>query len=308
MNAIDRLIEKIKETNNPTVMGLDPRYDIIPEVVINKYENTLEGISKAILEYNKELIDNVYNIIPAIKPQLAFYEMFGIEGMKAFKETCKYAHEKRMIVIADAKRGDIGSTAKGYSNAYLGHTIIGEEKISAFNYVDFITVNPYLGVDSIKPFVEDCIKYEKGIFVLVKTSNPSSGELQDLKLENGQTVYEHVASLVEEWGKDLRGKYGYSSVSAVVGATYPEQLKELRNKAVHTFFLIPGYGAQGGKAKDIALGFDEQGIGGIVNASRSLMCAYKSELWKDKFKEEEYAKATRAEAIRMRDELNNAIK
>ena len=307
MNAIDKLIEKIKETNNPTVMGLDPRYDMIPEVVRKKYSNDLEGISKAILEYNKELIDNTYDIIPAIKPQLAFYEMFGIEGMKAFKETCKYAKEKGMIVIADAKRGDIGSTAKGYSNAYLGQTPIAEEKISVFDNIDFITVNPYLGVDSIKPFVEDCAEYEKGIFVLVKTSNPSSGELQDLKLKNRETVYEHVANLVEEWGEELRGKYGYSSVSAVVGATYPQQLKEIREKAPHTYFLIPGYGAQGGKADDIALGFDENGLGGIVNASRSLMCAYKSDKWKEKFNEKEYGKATRTEALEMREILNNAI-
>lgn len=308
MNAIDNLIEKIKETNNPTVMGLDPRYDMIPEVVRNKYSSDLEGISKAILEYNKELIDNTYDIIPAIKPQLAFYEMFGIEGMKAFKETCKYAKEKGMIVIADAKRGDIGSTAKGYSNAYLGQTPIGEEKIEVFENIDFLTVNPYLGVDSITPFVEDCIKYDKGIFVLVKTSNPSSGELQDLKLENGKTVYEHVASLVEKWGKELRGKYGYSSVAAVVGATYPEQLKEIREKAPHTYFLIPGYGAQGGKAEDIALGFDNNSLGGIVNASRSLMCAYKSDKWKEKYSEAEYGKATRAEALDMKEVLNSVIK
>ncbi len=308
MNAIDNLINKIKETNNPTVMGLDPRYDMIPEIVRKKYTNDLEGISKAILEYNKELIDNTYDIIPAIKPQLAFYEMFGIEGMKAFKETCKYAKEKGMVVIADAKRGDIGSTAKGYSNAYLGQTTLGEDKISVFDNIDFLTVNPYMGSDSIKPFVEECIEFDKGIFVLVKTSNPSSGELQDLKLENGETVYEHVANLVEEWGKELRGEYGYSSVAAVVGATYPEQLKEIRNKAPHTYFLIPGYGAQGGKADDIALGFDKKGLGGIVNASRSLMCAYKSDKWKNKFTEAEYGQATRAEALRMREELNNAIK
>lgn len=308
LNAIDILIEKIKETNNPTVMGLDPRYDMIPEVVRKKYTNDLEGISKAIVEYNKELIDNTYDIIPAIKPQLAFYEMFGIEGMKAFKETCKYGKEKGMLVIADAKRGDIGSTAKGYSNAYLGQTPIGKEKISVFDNIDFLTVNPYLGVDSIKPFVEDCSDYGKGIFVLVKTSNPSSGELQDLKLENGEMVYEHVAKLVEEWGKELRGKYGYSSVAAVVGATYPLQLKEIREKAPHTYFLIPGYGAQGGKAEDIALGFDFNGLGGIVNASRSLMCAYKSDRWKDQHTEEEYAIATRVEALRMKDELNQAIR
>lgn len=307
MNAIDNLIEKIKETNSPIVMGLDPRYEMIPEIVRKKYTNDLEGISKAILEYNKELIDNTYDIIPAIKPQLAFYEMFGIEGMKAFKETCKYAKEKGMIVIADAKRGDIGSTAKGYSNAYLGKTTIGKEEIEVFKNIDFLTVNPYMGVDSIKPFIEDCIKYDKGIFVLVKTSNPSSGELQDLKLENGQTVYEHVAELVEEWGKEIRGKYNYSSVAAVVGATYPKQLEEIRKKAPHTYFLIPGYGAQGGKAEDIALGFEANGLGGIVNASRSLMCAYKAEEWKEKYSEEEYGKATRAEAIKMKDELNRAI-
>lgn len=307
-NAIDNLIEKIKEINNPTVMGLDPRYDMIPEVVRNKYSNNLEGISKAILEYNKELINNTYDVIPAIKPQLAFYEMFGIEGMKAFKETCKYAKEKGMIVIADAKRGDIGSTAKGYSNAYLGQTPMGEKNIEVFENIDFLTVNPYLGVDSITPFVEDCAKYGKGIFVLVKTSNPSSGELQDLKLENGKTVYEHVASLVEKWGENLIGKYGYSSVAAVVGATYPEQLKKIREKAPHTYFLIPGYGAQGGKAEDIALGFDDNGLGGIVNASRSLMCAYKSEKWKDKYSEAEYGKATRAEALEMKEILNNVIK
>ena len=307
MNAIDNLIEKIKETNSPIVMGLDPRYEMIPEIVRKKYSNDLEGISKAILEYNKELIDNTYDIIPAIKPQLAFYEMFGIEGMKAFKETCEYAKEKGMIVIADAKRGDIGSTAKGYSNAYLGKTTIGKEEIEVFKNIDFLTVNPYMGVDSIKPFIEDCIKYDKGIFVLVKTSNPSSGELQDLKLENGQTVYEHVAELVEEWGKEIRGKYNYSSVAAVIGATYPKQLEEIRKKAPHTYFLIPGYGAQGGKAEDIALGFDANGLGGIVNASRSLMCAYKAEEWKEKYSEEEYGKATRAEAIKMKDELNRAI-
>ena len=307
MNAIDRLINKIKETNNPTVMGLDPRFDMIPKCVTDKYEKTLEGVSKAILEYNKALIDETYDIIPAVKPQIAFYEMFGIPGMEAFKETCKYAKEKGMIVIADIKRGDIGSTAQGYSNAFLGKTKIGDKEESIFD-VDFVTVNPYMGTDCVKPFIEDCKKYDKGIFILVKTSNPSSGELQDLKLENGQEVYMQVANLVEKWGEDLIGEYGYSSIAAVVGATYPEQLEQIRKEAPHTYFLIPGYGAQGGKANDIALGFDKNGLGGLVNASRSLMCAYKSELWKDEFKEEEYAKATRAEALRMKEELQTAIK
>ena len=302
VNAIDRLINKIKETNNPTVIGLDPRYELLPKCVLEKYPNTLEGVSEAIIEYNKALIDETCDVIPAVKPQIAFYEMFGIPGMKAFEETCKYAKQKGMIVIADIKRGDIGSTAQGYSNAYLGKTKIGEKEESIFD-VDFVTVNPYMGTDCVKPFIEDCKKYGKGIFILVKTSNPSSGELQDVKLENGEEVYVKVAKLVEEWGKDLRGENGYSSIAAVVGATYPKQLKEIREIAPHTYFLIPGYGAQGGKAEDIALGFDKNGLGGIVNASRSLMCAYKSELWKDKFAEKDYAKATRAEALRMKEEL-----
>lgn len=302
MNAIDRLINKIKETNNPTVIGLDPRYELLPKCLLEKYPNTLEGVSQAIVEYNKALIDETYDVIPAVKPQIAFYEMFGIPGMKAFEETCKYAKQKGMIVIADIKRGDIGSTAQGYSNAYLGKTKIGEKEESIFD-VDFVTVNPYMGTDCVKPFIEDCKKYGKGIFILVKTSNPSSGELQDVKLENGEEVYVKVAKLVEEWGKDLRGENGYSSIAAVVGATYPKQLKQIREIAPHTYFLIPGYGAQGGKAEDIALGFDKNGLGGIVNASRSLMCAYKSELWKDKFAEKDYAKATRAEALRMKEEL-----
>lgn len=302
-NAIDRLINKIKETDNPTVIGIDPKYDMLPECIKNKYGKTLEDISKAILEFNKELIDNTCDIIPAVKVNIAFYEMYGIEGMKVFEETCKHAKEKGMVVIADIKRGDIGSTAQSYSNAFLGKTKIGEKEESIFD-VDFVTVNPYMGTDCVKPFIDDCKKYDKGIFVLVKTSNPSSGELQDKKIEGGEKIYIEVAKLVEQWGEDLIGENGYSSVSAVVGATYPNQLEEIREIAPHTYFLIPGYGAQGGKAEDIALGFDKNGLGGIVNASRSLMYAYKSEKWKDKFEEKDYGKATRAEAIRMKEELN----
>nr|MBP3680754.1 orotidine-5'-phosphate decarboxylase [Clostridia bacterium] len=305
-NAIDILIDKIRKTNNPTVMGLDPRYDIIPDCVKNKYDKTLQGVSEAILEYNKALIDATYDIIPAIKPQIAFYEMFGVEGINVFNETCKYARKKQMVVIADIKRGDIGTTAQGYSNAFLGKTQVGNTEIDVFN-VDFVTINPYMGTDCVKPFIEDCKKYNKGIFILVKTSNKSSGEIQDLILQNGKTIYETVAELVNEWGKDLIGESGYSSISSVVGATYPQQLKELRKIMPASYFLIPGYGAQGGKAGDIALGFDNKGLGGIVNASRSLMCAYKSDLWKEKFTEVEYAKATRAEAIRMKNELNEAL-
>lgn len=259
-NAIDRLIDKITELNNPTVIGLDPRYDIIPECIRNKYSQDLDGVGKAIIEWNKRIIDSVYDIIPAVKPQSAFYEMFGIPGMKAFEETCKYAKEKGMLVIADMKRGDIGTTAKAYSDATIGKTKIGSKEQSIYD-IDFVTVNPYLGTDGILPFIEDCKQYGKGIFILVKTSNKSSGELQDLVIQDGEKIYEKVAKLVNEWGKDLIGKYGYSSISAVVGATYPNELKTLRKLMPNSYFLIPGYGAQGGKAEDIALGFDERGLG-----------------------------------------------
>ncbi len=305
-NAIDELINKITQMNNPTVIGLDPRYDILPEYIRKKYSQTVNGACEGFLEFNKSLIDATYDIIPAVKPQIAFYEMFGIEGMKVFDETCKYAKSKGMIVIADMKRGDIGTTAQAYSNAAIGRTPIGEINHSIFD-VEFVTVNPYLGTDGVKPFIDDCEKYGKGIFVLVKTSNKSSGEVQDIKTEDGEELYKKVAKLVNEWGKNLVGEHGYSSISAVVGATYPKQLQELRKMMPHSYFLIPGYGAQGGKAEDIALGFDKNGLGGIINASRSLMCAYKSEKWQDKYTEEQYAEATRAEAIRMRDELNEAI-
>lgn len=307
VNAMDRLIDKIKQTNNPTVIGLDPGYEKLPNCIKERYTEDIEGACKGIVEFNKNLIDAVYDIIPAVKINIAFYEMYGLKGMEIFEDTCKYAKQKGMIVITDIKRGDIGTTAQCYSNAFLGKTKIGNFEESIYD-VDFVTVNAYMGIDSVKPFIEDCKKYNKGIFILVKTSNPSSGDLQDLKLETGEEVYSKVADLVEEWGEDLRGKYGYSSVSAVVGATYPKQLKDLRENAPHTYFLIPGYGAQGGKAEDIVLGFDAKGLGGIVNASRSLMCAYKSDKWNTQFKEEQYALATRAEAIRMRDELNKAIK
>lgn len=306
-NAMDILIEKIKEYDNPTVIGVDTRYDMVPECVRKKYSTDIEGMCKAMLEYSKALIDATYDIVPAVKLQSAYFEMYGLEGIKLYKEMIDYCKEKGMVVMADVKRGDIGSTSAGYSRAYLGKNIINDKEETIFD-VDFATVNPYMGSDCVMPFVEDCKKYDKGIFVLVKTSNKSSGEIQDVKAEDGEEIYKKVAKLVNKWGEELIGENGYSSVSSVVGATYPKQLQELREIMPHSYFLIPGYGAQGGKAEDIALGFDKNGLGGIVNATRSLMCAYKSDLWKDKFTEEEYAKATRAEAIRMRDELNNAIK
>ena len=247
-NAMDELVNKIKELDNPTVIGLDPRYDMIPEYITSKYEKTIEGACNAIIEFNKALIDATYDIIPAIKPQIAFYEMFGIPGMKAFKETIKYAKEKGMIIIIDAKRGDIGSTAEGYSNAYIGRTPLGDKKESIYD-AEFVTVNPYLGSDGIKPFIKDCIEYGKGIFIILKTSNPSSGEFQDLKIENGEEIYKHMAKLINDWGKNLIGENGYSSVSVVVGATHPRELKELRALMPNAFFLIPGYGAQGRKSR-----------------------------------------------------------
>lgn len=304
--AIDILIDKIKETNNPTVIGVDTRYDMVPNCVKNKYGTDLKGMCEAMLEYSKALIDATYDIIPAVKLQSAYFESYGPKGMEILKTMIDYSRQKGMVVMVDAKRGDIGSTSSGYSRAFLGKNIIDGKDEGIFDS-DFLTVNPYMGSDCVMPFVEDCKKYDKGIFVLVKTSNKSSGEIQDLKTEDGEEIYKKVAKLVNLWGEECIGEYGYSSVSAVVGATYPKQLKELREIMPNSYFLIPGYGAQGGKAEDIALGFDKNGLGGIVNATRSLMCAYKSDLWKDKFSEEDYAKATRAEALRMRDELNNAI-
>lgn len=243
MNAIDRLINKIKEMDNPTVIGLDPRYDMLPNCIKEKYGTDIKSVCDATWEYNKTVIDNVCNIIPAVKPQAAFYEALGIDGMELLRKTCSYAKQKGMIVILDAKRGDIGSTSSGYSSAYLGETKIADKSYNLYD-VDFLTVNPYFGIDGIKPFIDDCKKYDKGIFILVKTSNPSSSELQDLKLENGKTIYEVVGNLVKEWGEDLIGENGYSSVAAVVGATHPKQLRDLRQLMPNSFFLIPGYGAQ----------------------------------------------------------------
>ena len=243
MNQIDRLIDKIKEMNNPTVIGVDTRYELVPDCVKAKYPKDINGMCQAMLEYSKALIDATCDIIPAVKLQSAYFEMYGVEGIKLYKEMIDYCKEKGMIVMADVKRADIGSTSKGYSKAYLGMNMIGEIEQPVFD-VDFATVNPYMGSDCVMPFVEDCEKYDKGIFCLVKTSNKSSGEIQDLKTEDSEEVYKKVGKLVEKWGENLRGKYGYSSVSAVVGATYPKQLKELRELMPHTYFLIPGYGAQ----------------------------------------------------------------
>ena len=241
-NAFDNLVQKIKIMNNPTVMGLDPRYEKIPEFIRNQYQDKID----AIFEYNKRLIDCVADIIPAIKPQIAFYEVFGEKGLECFRKTCRYAKEKEMIVIADIKRGDIGSTAEAYSESYLRNK---------FYDIDFVTVNPYLGTDGIKPFIDDCLKENKGIFVLVKTSNKSSGELQDLELKDGRKVYEAVADLVNTWGEGTEGESGYGVVGSVVGATYKEELDILRKRMKNSFFLVPGYGAQRWKSREFKRSF-----------------------------------------------------
>lgn len=310
MNAVDRLIEKIKQKNNPTVVGLDPRLEKIPDFIkkdaFSKFGTTEKGAAQAILEFNKKILDAVADYIPAVKPQIAFYEMFGIEGIRAFKETCDYAKEKGLIVIGDIKRGDIDSTAEAYSCAYLGKRKIGFKEEGIFD-IDFVTVNPYLGADSIRPFVEDCHKYGKGVFVLVKTSNKSSGDIQDILAFGGKFLYEHVAEMVTKWGKEIIGQNGYSAVGAVIGATYPEQITALRAILRNAYILVPGYGAQGGRAADVVKAFKNDGLGAIVNASRSIIFAYQSDKWKTMYSEDRFDIAARAEVIRMRDELNKEL-
>ena len=291
---------------NPTVAGLDPKLDYVPasikESCFEKYGKTLEGAAAALLEFNKAIIDKIYDIVPAIKPQAAYYEMYGWQGVKALCETIAYAKSKGMFVITDGKRNDIGTTMEAYATAHLGTTDVAGEEIDAFG-ADALTVNGYLGTDGIKPLAEICDKKDKGIFVLVKTSNPSSGELQDMKLENGSTVYAQMGSMCENWGESLMGKYGYSGVGAVVGATYPDQLAEMRAKAPHTFFLVPGYGAQGGGAQDAKNAFDKRGLGAIINSSRGIMCAWK----KQGLTEDDFAEAARAEALRMKEDILSTI-
>lgn len=298
---IDRLIEKIKSTDNPSVAGIDTSFDYLPENVKSKC-SSLSDAAAAIVDFNAELIENLYKIVPAVKVQVAYYEMYGVEGMAAFKKTLEMAKERGLIVISDVKRNDIGSTATCYSNAYIGGVNVGGKRFTAFES-DFITVNAYLGEDGIKPFVNGCKENDKGIFALVKTSNPSSGQLQDRVFESGETLYESVAALVEKWGEQLVGKYGYTDVGAVVGATHPKQAERLRKIMPHTFFLVPGYGAQGGTAKDLTVCFDEKGLGAIVNSSRGIICAYKNE----KYRGLSVGKAAAAAAEDMREDINKAL-
>lgn len=303
--AFDRLIEKIVEMQNPTVAGLDPKLAYIPDFIKEeayaKYGKTLEGAAEALLVYNKALIDALYDIVPAVKPQAAYYEMYGWQGVKALAETIAYAKSKGMFVITDGKRNDIGTTMEAYATAHLGLTDIEGESVTAFG-ADALTVNGYLGSDGINPVINVSKNMDTGMFVLVKTSNPSSGELQNLNLESDETIYLHMGNLCEQWGSELMGNYGYSGVGAVVGATYPKQLTELRKALPHTFFLVPGYGAQGGTADDIAGAFDSNGLGAIVNSSRGIMCAWQKE---ENCKPEDFAQAARREAEKMKKLLTD---
>lgn len=304
---ISQLIEKIQKTKAPICVGLDPMLSYVPEHIVKKafdaYGETLEGAAEAIWQYNKEIIDNTYDLIPAVKPQIAMYEQFGIEGLVVYKKTVDYCHEKGLVVIGDAKRGDIGSTSAAYATAHLGKVKVGNSVCTAFN-TEFLTVNPYLGTDGVKPFVDVCKAEDKGLFVLVKTSNPSSGEFQD-KLVDGRPVYELVADKVVEWGADCMDG-AYSNVGAVVGATYPEMSAILRKLMPNTYFLVPGYGAQGGTAKDLKPCFNEDGLGAIVNSSRGIIAAYKQEKYA-RFGAEHFAEASRQAVLDMVADINSVL-
>ena len=275
---INKLIDKIQKTHAPIVVGLDPMMDYIPKQIQEKafqeYGETLEGAAEAIWQYNKGIVDATYDLIPAVKPQIAMYEQFGIEGLKVYKKTLDYCQEKGLVVIGDIKRGDIGSTSAAYAVGHLGKVKVGSRSYAGFNE-DFATVNPYLGSDGVKPFIEVCKEEKKGLFILVKTSNPSSGEFQD-QLVNGRPLYELVGEKVAQWGEEYMGEQ-YSYIGAVVGATYPEMGKVLRKLMPKTFILVPGYGAQGGKGADLVHFFNEDGLGAIVNSSRGIIAAYKQE-------------------------------
>ncbi len=304
---INKLCEKIKKLNAPIVVGLDPMLSYVPEHIVKKslaeYGETLEGAADAIWQFNKEIVDAVYDLIPAVKPQVAMYEQFGVAGMAAYKKTVDYCHEKDLVVIGDVKRGDIGSTSAAYAVGHLGKVQVGSRMLSAFNE-DFATVNPYLGTDGIKPFVDVCREEKKGLFILVKTSNPSSGEFQD-RMIDGRPLYEWVGEKVAEWGEDCMGD-SYSYIGAVVGATYPEMGKVLRKVMPKSFILVPGYGAQGGKAADLVPYFNEDGLGAIVNSSRGIIAAYKKEPYA-KFGAEHFAEASRQAVVDMIADIDGAL-
>ena len=302
---IQKLADKIKATHAPICVGLDPMLDYIPEHILKKafaeYGETLEGAAEAVWQYNKGIIDAVYDLIPSVKPQIAMYEQFGIEGLKVFQKTVEYCHEKDLVVIGDIKRGDIGSTSAAYAAGHLGKVKVGGNFYAPFNE-DFVTVNPYLGTDGVKPFIDICKAEKKGLFILVKTSNPSSGEFQD-RLIDGRPLYEWVGEQVAKWGEEHMGD-DYSYIGAVVGATYPEMGKVLRQIMPKSYILVPGYGAQGGTAEGLKPYFNEDGLGAIVNSSRGIICAYKQEQYA-KFGAENYADASRQAVIDMIEDINS---
>ena len=304
---INKLISNIQKTNAPIVVGLDPMLNYVPEHIQKKsfaeYGETLEGAADAIWQFNKEIVDATSDLIPAVKPQIAMYEQFGVEGLKAFQKTVDYCHEKGLVVIGDVKRGDIGSTSAAYAVGHLGKVQVGNTICQVFNE-DFATVNPYLGTDGIKPFVDICKEEKKGLFILVKTSNPSSGEFQD-RIIDGRPLYEWVGEKVAEWGADHMGD-SYSYIGAVVGATYPEMGKVLRKVMPKSYILVPGYGAQGGKGADLVHFFNEDGLGAIVNSSRGIIAAYKQEKYA-KFGAEHFAEASRAAVIDMVEDISTAL-
>lgn len=304
---IQKLIANIQKTHAPIVVGLDPMMNYIPEQVKQRafaeFGETLEGAAEVIWQYNKEIIDCTYDLIPAVKPQIAMYEQFGIEGLKAFKKTVDYCKEKGLVVIGDVKRGDIGSTSAAYATAHLGKVQVGSKSFSAFDE-DFATVNPYLGSDGIKPFIDVCKEEKKGLFILVKTSNPSSGEFQD-RLIDGKPLYELVGEKVAQWGEECMGE-NYSYIGAVVGATYPEMGKVLRKVMPKSYILVPGYGAQGGKGADLVHFFNEDGLGAIVNSSRGIIAAYKQEKYA-KFGPEHFGEASRAAVEDMVKDIDGAL-
>ena len=307
---IDRLVEKIKKTHAPIVVGLDPSLKFIPSGIREKayaeFGENLQGAAEAVWQYNKGIVDAVQDLIPAVKPQIAMYEQFGVEGLAVFKRTVDYCKEKGLVVIGDIKRGDIGSTSEAYAVGHLGQIQVGNPMCSGFDE-DFVTFNPYIGSDGVEPFIKVCREEKKGIFILVKTSNPSSGEFQDQRLADGdmRPLYEQVGEKVACWGETHMGSE-YSYVGAVVGATYPEQGKILRKIMPKAFILVPGYGAQGGKGADLVHFFNDDGLGAIVNSSRGIIAAYQQEKYA-KFGEENYAEASRAAVEDMKADIESAL-
>ena len=307
---INRLVAQIKKTGAPIVVGLDPMMKFIPEHIKEKafaeFGETLEGAAEAIWQYNKAIVDAIYELVPAVKPQIAMYEQFGLPGLSAFYKTVQYCKEKGLVVIGDIKRGDIGSTSEAYAVGHLGKVQVGSRSYYGFDE-DFVTVNPYLGSDGVNPFIKVCKEEKKGIFVLVKTSNPSSGEFQDRQIADAgnRPLYEVVGEQVAKWGETHMGDT-YSYVGAVVGATYPEMGKVLRKIMPKSYILVPGYGAQGGKGADLVHFFNEDGLGASVNSSRGIIAAYQQEKYA-RFGAENFADASRAAVLDMKEDIEQAL-